>query len=262
MASLGVLTAGIAHEINNPVNFINASSRALKIKLSPVVTLLEQISREHESQKINDLIHQFKQDRSLKTLINAISELTSNICTGAERSIQIVKGLRTFSRLDEAEKKKAVIHENIDSTLVLLHSQYQNLISIKKEYGDIPDIICYPGKLNQVFLNFLKNAVDAIKSKEKLEQDESISIKTYVFEENNKKYVAVEISDTGTGIPENIMDRLFDPFFTTKDVGKGIGLGLSISLGIIESHGGKIDVKNKPGKGACFTMYIPCESSD
>ncbi len=261
MASLGVLTAGIAHEINNPINFINASARALKKKLGKIIPLLERIDKETAEEKISPIIRQFKEDTEPGALISAINELTSNINSGAERSIQIVKGLRTFSRLDEAEKKKADIHQNMDSTLILLHSQYQNIISVRKEYGEIPDIICYPGKLNQLFLNILRNAVDAVKSKKEPGNDESIRIRTDLIHQEGKEYVRVEISDTGPGIPEEIRDRIFDPFFTSKDVGSGTGLGLSISLAIIESHGGWIDVKSEVGKGACFTIYIPSETS-
>lgn len=257
MASLGVLTAGIAHEINNPINFINASSRALKMKLGRIVGLLEKIDAEQDLLKINEIIKEFKEDTDISSLINAINDLTGNISTGAERSVQIVKGLRTFSRLDQAEKKKADIHENIESTLILLHSQYQNSISIKKEYGKIPEIVCYPGKLNQVFLNILKNSIDAIKSQNNPGQNKTITIKTFVYSRDEKEFAAVEISDTGPGIPQQILNRIFDPFFTSKDVGKGTGLGLSISLGIIESHGGTIEVKSEKDKGACFTMYIP-----
>ena len=264
MASLGVLTAGIAHEINNPVNFIGASARGLRKMLRHIENVLEQYGQINPDNAVEELerINQFKQELEFDDLLDGLEELTANIHSGAERTAEIVKGLRTFSRLDEVEKKLADIHENLDSTLALLRNQYKGTITIRKDYGDIPPIMCYPGKLNQVFMNILVNAIDAIKRKEGPSAAEEIRIKTSLVDKEDKRFVTIEFIDTGPGIPEQIQNRIFEPFFTTKDVGEGTGLGLSISLGIIESHGGTIKVESTPGKGANFRICLPLQQGE
>ncbi len=264
MASLGVLTAGIAHEINNPVNFIGASARGLRKILRHIENVLEQYGQINPDNALEELerINQFKQELEFDDLLDGLEELTANIHLGAERTAEIVKGLRTFSRLDEVEKKLADIHENLDSTLALLRNQYKGTITIRKDYGDVPPIMCYPGKLNQVFINILANAIDAIKRKEGPSAAEEIRIKTSLVDKEDKRFVTIEFIDTGPGIPEQIQNRIFEPFFTTKDVGKGTGLGLSISLGIIESHGGTIKVESTPGKGANFRICLPLQQGE
>ena len=264
MASLGVLTAGIAHEINNPVNFIGASARGLRKMLRHIENVLEQYDQINPDNAVEELerINQFKQELEFDDLLDGLEELTANIHSGAERTAEIVKGLRTFSRLDEVEKKLADIHENLDSTLALLRNQYKGTITIRKDYGNIPPIMCYPGKLNQVFMNILVNAIDAIKRKEGPSAAEEIRIKTSLVDKEDKRFVTIEFIDTGPGIPEQIQNRIFEPFFTTKDVGEGTGLGLSISLGIIESHGGTIKVESTPGKGANFRICLPLQQGE
>jgi signal transduction histidine kinase len=183
--------------------------------------------------------------------------LIDNIQTGSERTAEIVKNLRTFARLDEDDEKPADISQNIDSTLMMLRSQYRDMIAIKKDFCDLPPILCYPGKLNQVFMNVLANAIEAIKSKETLTPDEEIGIRTVVVERAGGRFVEIEIRDTGPGIAEEIRERIFEPFFTSKEIGKGNGLGLSISLGIVESHGGTIEVRSNQPRGATFLIYLP-----
>jgi signal transduction histidine kinase len=259
MVSLGMLTAGIAHEINNPVNYINASAKALKMKLRSVLELLEHIelTDSQDAGQGMERILAFKAAINTTALRSAINELTTNISSGAERTAEIIRGLRTFSRLDEEDLKTADIHENIDSTLILLHNQYKNSITIQKEYGDIPCIECYPGKLNQMFMNILKNAIDAIKEKRIKTDNESIRIKTSVTGHAKDRLVSIEITDTGPGITEKVRARLFEPFFTTKAVGKGTGLGLSITKRIIHDHNGSVEVESKPDQGAAFKILIP-----
>jgi len=259
MVSLGMLTAGIAHEINNPVNYIKASAKALKMKLRSMLELLEQIERINPQNVAPGMerILAFKAVTDTAALRSAINDLTTNINSGAERTAGIIKGLRTFSRLDEEDRKTADIHENIDSTLILLHSQYKDFITILKEYGELPPIECYPGKLNQMFLNILKNAIDAIKDKQRKTDNESIRIKTSVTGYDNDRFVRIEITDTGPGIKENVQTRLFEPFFTTKAIGRGTGLGLSITKGIIQDHHGFIEIESKPDQGATFKISIP-----
>jgi two-component system, NtrC family, sensor kinase len=256
MASLGVLTAGIAHEINNPVNYINASTLGLKIKLKPIIAWLNQLDDIQDLDTFKQLKTQLKSQECLE----AIHELTTNISTGVERTVDIIKGLRAFSRVDQDDKKMANIHEGIDSTLILLRSQYKDTICIKKDYGSIPEIMCFPGKINQVLMNVLKNAVDAIVGKKNSNQQEKICIQTSLVDIGSKQHIKIKISDTGIGISDDVLARIFDPFFTTKAVGQGNGLGMYISLGIIESHEGKIEIISKVEFGSEVIITLPVKT--
>jgi signal transduction histidine kinase len=249
MASIGQLVAGIAHEINNPVTFISAGVDSLNTNLEEirqVLNIYHAITSKNVVKKLAE-IEKLKEKVEYKETIAEIQDLIRSIKTGTERTTEIIKGLRTFSRLDEDVLKVANIHEGIDSTLILLRNKYKERIEIEKHYGDIPVIECYPGQLNQVFMNILSNAIDAIEGKG------TITIST---EKSNEK-VKVSISDTGKGIPEKIRAKIFEPFFTTKEVGRGTGLGLSISHSIIEKHGGSIEVKSQAGKGSEFIVTVP-----
>lgn len=255
MASLGQLVAGIAHEINNPVNFVYAGSESLKTVMREMLEIVEKYEETDSIQAENlpqfqKEIKKLKRDLEYEEVKNDIVGLVSDIRSGAVRTAEIVKGLRTFSRLDEHDLKTADLHENLDSTLVILRNQYKNRIEVVKEYDEnLPTIDCYPGQLNQVFMNIIANAIQAI-------QDEgTITIKT----ENRptEGNVRVIIADSGPGIPEHIKNKIFEPFFTTKDVGKGTGLGLSISLGIIGKHHGSIELESEIGKGTKFIITLP-----
>ena len=186
-----------------------------------------------------------------KEAIREINNLIVSIKNGTKRTTEIVKGLRTFSRLDESILKMADIHEGLDSTLILLLNKYKNRIDIIKNYGNLPLVECYAGQLNQVFMNIFSNAVDAIEGKG------SITINTSISE----GYIKIGIVDTGPGIPDNIRGKIFDPFFTTKEVGKGTGLGISISQSIIEKHKGSIYVKSEQGKGTEFVISLPVKQT-
>jgi signal transduction histidine kinase len=249
MASLGQLVAGIAHEINNPVNFISAGVDSLTTNLEEIRQVLDiyhKITTSNVAEKLKE-IEDLKEKVEYRVAIREINKLIESIKNGTNRTTEIVRGLRTFSRLDEDILKMADIHEGLDSTLILLHNKYKNRIEIIENYADLPLIECYPGQLNQVFMNLLSNAVDAIEDKGK------IFITTSVLDE----FVQISIKDTGQGIPENIMEKIFDPFYTTKGVGKGTGLGLSISQSIIEKHNGSIKVKSEKGKGTEFIISLP-----
>ncbi len=249
MASLGQLVAGIAHEINNPVNFINAGVDSLSANIEDIKKVLDvyhKITPANAAEKLRE-IDELKEKVEYKTAIMEIYTLIESIRNGTNRTTEIIKGLRTFSRLDEDILKSADVNEGLDSTLILLHNKYKNRIEIVKEYGKLPLVECYPGQLNQVFMNLLSNAIDAI------EDTGRIMVKTSVT--NGK--VKISISDTGHGIPKDNMAKIFDPFFTTKNIGKGTGLGLSISLGIIQKHNGSIDIKSEPGKGSVFIITFP-----
>ena len=253
MASLGQLVAGIAHEINNPVNFISAGVDSLSTNLEEIRQVLDiyhKITPDNVEEKLQE-IEELKAKVEYKEAIREINKLIESIKNGTNRTTEIVKGLRTFSRLDEDILKMADIHEGLDSTLILLHNKYKNRIEIVRNYGILPFVECYPGQLNQVFMNILSNAVDAIDEKG------TITIKTLL----SNNLIKISIKDTGQGIPENIREKIFDPFYTTKGVGKGTGLGLSISQSIIEKHRGSIDVKSEPGKGTEFIIILPVKQT-
>jgi len=253
MVILGQLTAGIAHEINNPISFINTGIEGLKMAFNQLVEVLneyELITPKNIKQKLEE-INELKNNINYSTLLSDIHELTKDIKTGIFRTIEIIKELRTFSRLDESDLKLIDLHKNIDSTLVILRNKYINKIEIIKDYGKIPMIECYPGKINQVFLNILVNAIQAINDEGK------IYIKTRQTKKDGRKLLVVSIKDTGKGMTDEVKKKIFEPFYTTKEAGEGTGLGLSISVSIIESHNGAIEVESKVGKGSTFSIYLP-----
>lgn len=251
MASLGVLTAGIAHEINNPVNFIYTGINSLKRdmdELLGIIVSIEEMVKEKSGDDLIKSIEETKIQLEYSVIVDIIQQTIDDIKVGAERTTEIVKGLRNFSRIDKDNKQMYNVHEGIESALLLLKNKYKNHIEIERSFGEVPAIECYAGKLNQVFLNIISNAIDAIHEAGK------ISIKTW--NENNK--VHIQFIDNGRGIPSDSIDKIFDPFFTTKNVGEGVGLGLSISFGIIKEHNGKIEVKSELNTGTTFTISLPC----
>jgi PAS domain S-box-containing protein len=255
MASLGVLTAGVAHEINNPVNYINAALEGLKVTLSDFLDIYyqyETINVENVDSKLKE-IQNLKEQLDFPTLQQGINVLLNNMQTGIERITEIVKSLRTFARVEENELKFSNVHELIDTTLVMLHNQYKNRIEIVKDYGFVTSINCYPGKLSQVFMNILSNAIQAIPDKG------TITISTST--DKGGKFFIISIKDTGVGIPDDIKEKIFEPFYTTKEAGKGTGLGLSITYGIIQQHNGTIEINSKVGEGTEFIIKIPTNLS-
>lgn len=259
MAALGLLTAGIAHELNNPLNFIAASVQGLRKTVAPVdelMTLCQSLAQDPASTAV-ERIAAWSRENEPNELRETMNELVENACYGANRAAEIVTSLRVFSRLDEAEQKHANLHECLDATLILLHSRYQDRIRIERSYGELPPWLCQPGKLNQVFMNLLANAVDAVFAKPEPKADETIRIVTRMEEREGRFCAVVEIADTGIGMTEEVKTRLFQPFFTTKDVGKGVGLGLAISHGIVRDHGGSIEVESEPGLGSLFRLVLP-----
>jgi len=250
MASLGQLTAGVAHEINNPVNFVMANVNPLRNDISDVLEIMKKYDETIIENKLDDnfaSVDKLKKELEYSSLLEEIENLLRGIEDGGKRSAEIVKGLRNFSRLDENEMKLASINEGIESTLLMLKSDFKNRIEVIKDYGKLPEILCFPGKLNQVFMNVLSNAGQAI------ENNGQIIIKTYA-EENN---LYVSIKDSGHGMTEETKNNMFDPFYTTKDVGKGTGLGLSISYGIVQDHNGEIKVNSEIEKGTEILLILP-----
>lgn len=236
MASLGTLVAGVAHEINTPVGAIHSMHN----------TLMRSIS------KLQDVIRAAypdvcQENAEFRKIVKIISDSNRVISTGTDRVTNIVKRLRSFARLDESDLKQADIHEGLEDTLSLVHHELKHTVSVIKNYGDISPVLCYPGQLNQVFLNLLMNAKQAIK------ENGEIRITT----RSKDNYIFIELEDNGVGIPEKNLGKIFDPGFTTKGVGVGTGLGLSICYQIIEHHHGKIDVESEVGKGTKFTIRLP-----
>jgi two-component system, NtrC family, sensor kinase len=267
MSSLGQLVAGIAHEINNPVSFIYGNIDPMKDYIEELIELIDlyQVTYPAASSDIFKKIDEM----DLEFIEKDLFKIIDSIQTGADRICDIVLSLRNFSRLDEAEFKQANIHDGIDNTLMILKHRLKATpkrpkIEIIKEYGNFSSVDCYVGQLNQVFMNILGNAIDALEEKifnEALSTTEPIiKITTKLTSDD---FASITIADNGIGIAESIQNRLFDPFFTTKPVGKGTGMGLSISYQIIvEKHLGRISCDSQPGGGAKFTIEIPRRNSN
>ncbi|MGJ5632740.1 PAS domain-containing sensor histidine kinase [Nostoc sp. CALU 1950] len=279
MSSLGQLVAGVAHEINNPVNFIYGNLNPAKEYIQDLLSLL-QLYQNHYPEPVLE-IQDFVELIELDFLKSDLPQIINSMKVGADRIREIVLSLRNFSRLDEAEMKAVDIHEGIDSTLMILQSrlkgnEQRSTIEIIKEYGKLPLVQCYAGQLNQVFMNILSNAIDALEESypagrrsayaicpihwenaHRVEQMTSPQIRICTqLEEPNQ--VTITIADNGLGIPEDVRKQLFDPFFTTKPIGKGTGMGLAISYQIItERHGGSLKCLSQPAQGAEFMIKIP-----
>ena len=257
MASLGQLTAGVAHEINNPVNFISGNVLPLRRDMEDVFSILDSYENEVQKQGLNpnfSSVERQKKELDIQFVKEEIQQLLEGIEEGAFRTAEIVKELRNFARMDELSPKSVDIHQGLDSTLALLRHKTQDL-ELVKSYGEIPFLVGLPGKLNQVFMNLLTNAIQSGASKVQLQTrvkkiDESAG-------EHAQDLIEVIIEDNGKGIPKDVLPRIFDPFYTTKDVGEGTGLGLSISKGIIEQHGGNIQVQSTEGVGTTVTIGLP-----
>lgn len=253
MASLGQLSAGIAHELNNPAGFVYGNMDLLQGYISELSKLFDAYDKVALPEDAALLVGSVKTQISYERLMGDLNSIISDCREGAQRICDVVKNLRLFSRLDEAELKSINIHEGIDSTIRLLSSYYSTgHIVLRRDYTDLPPVNCYAGQLNQVWMNVLVNAAQAVS-----DQGE-VTISTRL----DGNSVAVAISDTGSGIPEAELSRIFDPFFTTKPVGEGTGLGLSISYGIVERHGGTIAVVSEVGTGTTFTVRIPIRSTE
>ncbi len=259
MSALGQLVAGVAHEINNPVNFIHGNLAHVQDYTLGLLDLVK-LYQQHYPDPPEE-IQDYTEDLELDFLEEDLEKMLASMKMGSVRIRQIVLSLRNFSRLDEAEKKPVDLHEGIESTLMILQYRLKArpehpAIEVIRKYGEIPLVECYPSKLNQVFMNILVNAIDALEeSHGNISGKPQIRIST---EQLHNKWVAIRIADNGHGIPEEIVSKIFDPFLTTKPMGKGTGLGLSISYQIItEQHGGKIDCYSTPGQGTEFVIQIP-----
>lgn len=256
LASLGQLTAGIAHEINNPINFVVSNVKPLKRDIDDLYELIrhyEILSKTIESNPKLDSINQFKNEIDYTFIQEEINNLLKGIEDGASRTAEIVKGLRVFSNLDENELNFINISDSINSTLTLLNSEISESIELVKNFGPAPEIKCYSGKIHHVFMNLLNNAIFAIKEHKSREEKGQLIITTYA----DKTHVFVSIKDNGIGMKKDILQKIFDPFFTTKKTGIGTGLGLSITKSVITEHHGTIEVHSVYEKGSEFIVALP-----
>ncbi len=268
MSSLGQLVAGVAHEINNPVNFIYGNLSHIDQYTQNLIDMLNLYQQHYP---VPDLeIQQRAKVADLKFIAEDLPKLFSSLQVGAERIREIVLSLRNFSRLDQAEVKPVDIHEGLDSTLLILQHRLKanslhSGIEVHKQYGDLPLVECFAAELNQVFMHLLANAADALEESIRLsllagakKHHSTIAIRTQLVVGDR---VQISIKDNGVGMTQEVQAKLFDPFFTTKPVGQGTGLGLSISYQIVEKHGGKFQCVSQPGEGAEFLIDIPVKQS-
>ena len=252
MASLGQLAAGVAHELNNPAGFIYSNIELLKEYVDRLKSCLSDYDQLDLPPAIVARISAIKKEIDYDNMVTDLDSILSDCYSGAERIRDVVQNLRLFSRLDEAEVKRVDLNEGIESTVRLLSGYYKSgHISLVRDYGDIPQVNCYAAQLNQVWMNLLVNAAQAIGT-----GTGEVRITTRC----EGRMVMVCVHDNGPGISPEQQKKIFDPFFTTKPVGEGTGLGLSISHGIIERHGGKIEVESASGKGTTFTISLPIDA--
>ncbi len=250
MASIGQLAAGVAHEINNPIGFINSNLSTLGKYLSRLSGFLAIQSGCIAAGAPPEQVESVRQQQaSLKIdyIVKDLEDLVRESLEGAERVRSIVADLKSFSHVDESEYKQADLNECLRSTINIVWNEIKYKATLKKELGEIPPTRCYPQQMNQVFMNLLVNAAHAI------EHQGVITVRSW----EEAGYVCVTVADTGQGIPEANLNRIFEPFFTTKEVGKGTGLGLSITYDIVKKHNGEITVRSETGKGTVFTVRIP-----
>ena len=250
LASVGLLGAGVAHEINNPAGFVKSNLGSLSGYLKDLVDYIEKADSliDHQgSDEMKAQLQRSKADMDLGFLIKDISDLIEESEEGISRISRIVTSLKSFSRPDSEEKENFDLNECVRTTLILVESKTKYKADISTEYTELPDICGMPGSINQVILNMLINAVQAIQDFGRIE------LKT----RREGNFAVLEVSDSGKGISTDNLNHIFDPFFTTKDLDEGTGLGLSVSHGIVKRHGGKIEVESTPGLGTTFQIYLP-----
>ena len=253
MASIGQLAAGIAHEINNPVGFVNSNMGALRTYVDTLFSVIDGYDKVLGAMaggsEVAATIAQLKKQADLEFLREDVSELVTESMDGLKRVKDIVQSLKDFSHVGETDWQYADLHHGLDSTLNIANNEFKYKATVTKEYGTLPLVKCLASQLNQVFMNLIVNASHAIK------EAGLITIRTGCENE----WVWIEIGDSGVGIPPENLTRIFEPFFTTKPVGKGTGLGLSLSYNIIAKHGGRIEVESELGKGTRFTVHLPVD---
>ena len=260
MSSLGKLVAGVAHEINNPVSFIECNLQPAQEYVDSLLSLLRQY--EAECPEASDELIEAVEEADVDFIQADFPRLLKSMKNGADRITTIVRSLRTFSHLDESETKATDLHADLDSVLILLSSQINSSrhhpqakpVTVVRNYGDLPHVYCYPGQLNQVFMGLITNAIEAMTDSIAPTDSHTLTLTTEAF----SAFVRIQITDSGVGMSETVRAHIFDPFFTTKPVGSGTGLGLSMSYQIVvNNHKGKLTCESEPQKGTTFTIEIP-----
>ncbi|MES3023561.1 MAG: ATP-binding protein [Pseudomonadota bacterium] len=253
MASIGQLAAGIAHEINNPIGFVDSNMNSLQVYFRTLFGALDAchgilLAAAPGNAELAARVAAVQQAADIEFLRVDIGALMKESMEGLERVKNIVEALKDFSRVGERNWAQADLHHGLDSTLNIVNNEIKYKAEVVKDYGELPPVSCLPQQLNQVFMNLLVNAAHAIAN---------FGTITITTGRSGDDWVWVRICDTGAGIHPDIVHRIFEPFFTTKQVGQGTGLGLSLSYGIVSKHGGRIEVRSQPGRGACFTVHLP-----
>ena len=262
LASIGQLTAGIAHELNNPINFVSSSAQSLRRDFDDVTEILRMLTEMGSDDEALQEKVQALQDRmtqlDMAFTMKEIDELLTGIDDGTTRTSEIVNGLRIFSRMDGDAAMEANLNDLLESTLVILRSSLQDEVELTVDLApNVPAVPCQPGKLNQVFMNLITNAAQATSKTDLAPADRYVRIRTRVLQQEGANAVQVSIEDNGIGMSEAVQSQIFDPFFTTKDVGEGTGLGLSIVKGILDDHQATLDIQSSPGKGSTFLITFP-----
>jgi two-component system, NtrC family, sensor kinase len=254
MSGLGQMVAGIAHEINNPVNFIYGNIKHVHDHVHALLSLIQ--IYQQQTPTLNAAVQTQIDEVDLNFITEDLQKAIGSMTTGSKRITTIVKSLRNFARLDQADQKEVDLHEGIDSTLLLLEHRLGNQIAIERKFGDLPKIQCYPAQLNQVFMHLINNAIDAIQDRQQQEPEilANIAIATTVLDCDR---VEIQIHDNGVGIPEDVQNQVFNPFFSTKSVDTGKGLGLSICYRIMQAHDGTIAVQSIPNSATTVTIQLP-----
>nr|WP_319395857.1 ATP-binding protein [uncultured Desulfobacter sp.] len=263
MASIGLLAAGVAHEINNPLSYVRTNLDTSKKYFNQIVSLIRKYevlesylasSTDQKAAQLLDELAAEKKEKDIDFILEDVQDLIAESLYGVNKIREIVQDLRTFSRVDDAKQNELNLNDALDNTLKMLKIQIKKGTTVTKSFGDIPRIECYPQKISQVLMNILVNAIQAIQG------PGTIELSTRFVQTGRRvedRFVEIVVSDTGCGIPQENLKKLFDPFFTTKPVGTGTGLGLSIVYEIIKFHGGRIDVSSQLGQGSQFKLLFP-----
>ena len=262
LASLGQLTAGIAHELNNPINFVTSSAQSLKRDFADLKEVINAVAGlQPMSDKLSgelDVVIQRMKELDIAFTLKEIDELLAGVEDGAERTAEIVSGLRIFSRMDGNQSSDANINELLTSTLIILRSNLKDEADVVTEFSEnLPNITCHPGKLNQVFMNIITNAAQATMETQLTRSEREVKVRTRLVNDGGKQFIQVDITDNGVGMSEQKKSQIFNPFFTTKGVGQGTGLGLSIVKGILDDHDATIEITSEIGKGTTFLLSFP-----